>query len=114
MASLTPRLLSAYASTFEAYPAPPPRRSSTTSTTTTSPPAASPTSERRASTPAAMTANLHSVRTRSLGGPLSAGVIFERDPLNPPSDDDIIIVTVRISKAKSERRNSFDDPLPDR
>lgn len=28
------------------------------------------------------------------------------------SDDDIIIITVKITK--KERRNSFDDPLPDR
>lgn len=52
------------------------------------------------------------IRTRSIGGPLSAGVVFERDPNAVPSDDDIIIVTVKISK--KIRRNSYDDPLPDR
>jgi hypothetical protein len=46
------------------------------------------------------------------GGYLSTGVISERDPSSPPSDDDIIIVTVRLSR--KERRNSYDDPLPDR
>jgi hypothetical protein len=55
---------------------------------------------------------LHPVRTRSVGGPLSAGVVFERDPASPPTDEDIIIVTVRVSR--KERRNSFDEPLPDR
>lgn len=52
------------------------------------------------------------VRTRSVGGLLSAGVVFERDPNAVPSDDDIIIVTVKVSK--KIRRNSYDDPLPER
>jgi hypothetical protein len=39
-------------------------------------------------------------------------VIFERDPASPPTDEDIIIVTVRVSQ--KERRNSFNEPLPDR
>jgi hypothetical protein len=68
--------------------------------------------ERRGSTPDAWHSTLYPVRTRSLGGYLSAGVISERDPSSPPSDDDIIIVTVRLSR--KERRNSYDDPLPDR
>lgn len=113
MVSLTPRLMSTYAAAFECYPPPPVRRSSTT---TSSPTSTSPQEERRASIPGSQappTPTLHGVRTRSIGGPLCAGVIFERDPLNPPCDDDIIIVTVRVTK-KAERRNSFDDPLPDR
>lgn len=52
------------------------------------------------------------IRTRSVGGLLSAGVVFERDPNAVPSDDDIIIVTVKVSK--KVRRNSYDDPLPER
>jgi len=55
---------------------------------------------------------LHPARTRSVGGFLSADVIFERDPASPPTDEDIIIVTVRVSQ--KERRNSFNEPLPDR
>lgn len=108
MDSIANRLASTYAPF--ATP-PPPRRSSTTTTMPQSTP--SPDRERRSSTPST-THNLalNPVRTRSLGGFLSAGVIFERDPTNPPSDDDIIIVTVRVTKKL--RRNSFDDPLPDR
>lgn len=56
--------------------------------------------------------SVSTIRTRSIGGPLSAGVVFERDPNAVPSDDDIIIVTVKISK--KIRRNSYDDPLPER
>lgn len=100
----------AYASTYAPFAtSPPPRRSSTTAMPQSTP---SPDRERRSSTPSTHNAALNPVRTRSLGGFLSAGVIFERDPTNPPSDDDIIIVTVRVTKKL--RRNSFDDPLPDR
>lgn len=106
MEPLHSRIMSSYAAAYDNFP-PPPRRSSTTST---SPP--SPQEGRRASLPTHQP-TLHSVRTRSVGGFLSAGVIFERDPANPPSDDDIIIVTVRVTK-KQQRRDSFDDPLPDR
>lgn len=96
-----------------------PRRASTTTTTsltpkndTTMPAAVEET--RRASNPNSNShvPALHPVRTRSVGGFLSAGVIFERDPASPPTDEDIIIVTVRISR--KERRKSFDEPLPDR
>jgi hypothetical protein len=69
-------------------------------------------SERRGSSPTVHNQTLYPVRTRSVGGWLSAAVVFERDPANPPTDEDIIIVTVRLSK--KQRRNSYDDPLPDR
>jgi hypothetical protein len=107
-----------YANAHAPYiPATPPRASSTTSAspnnnTTTMP---TQTETRRASTPNnnnSHTPSLHAVRTRSIGGPPSAGVIFERDPASPPTDKDIIIVTVRVSR--KARRNSFDEPLPDR
>ena len=69
--------------------------------------------ERRGSTPTVHGQTLYPVRTRSVGGPLSAAVVFERDPAaSPPTDEDIIIVTVRLSR--KQRRNSYDDPLPDR
>jgi hypothetical protein len=68
--------------------------------------------ERRGSTPTIHHQTLYPVRTRSVGGFFSANVIFERDPACPPTDEDIIIVTVRLSR--KQRRNSFDDPLPDR
>ena len=68
--------------------------------------------ERRGSTPTAHNQTLYPVRTRSVGGPLSAAVVFERDPTSPPTDEDIIIVTVRLSR--KQRQNSYDDPLPDR
>lgn len=36
-------------------------------------------------------------RTHSIPGPFNAGVIFERDyDLSPPTDDEIIIATVRV------------------
>lgn len=61
-----------------------------------------------------MNPGLYPVRTRSLGGALSAAVVFERDPSNQfeQHPDNIIIVTVKLSR--KERRNSFDDPLPER
>jgi hypothetical protein len=106
-----------YANAHAPYiPATPHRASTTTSAspnnnTTTMP---TQTETRRASTPNnnSHTPSLHAVRTRSIGGPPSAGVIFERDPASPPTDKDIIIVTVRVSR--KARRNSFDEPLPDR
>jgi hypothetical protein len=110
-------LAASYASAHAPYiPASPRRPSTTTSpspnntTTATMPTQTEP---HRASNPNNNhNPSLHPVRTRSIGGPLSAAVIFERDPASPPTDEDIIIVTVRISR--KERRNSFDEPLPDR
>jgi len=113
MDSISNHLAVSYARGYAPYiPATTPHRASTDNNTTT---AAMPSTEgtRRASNPSnTHTASLHPVRTRSVGGFLSAGVIFERDPTSPPTDEDIIIVTVRISR--KERRNSFDEPLPDR
>jgi hypothetical protein len=115
-------LAASYTSAHAPYyiPPTPPRASTTTSTSPTNTTATTmptQTETRRASTPNnnnnSHTPSLHAVRTRSIGGPLSAGVIFERgDPASPPTDEDIIIVTVRISR--KARRNSFDEPLPDR
>ena len=81
-------------------------------TTTTSPPPPKDAikESRRASNPNSSTPALHPARTRSVGGLLSADVIFERDPASPPTDEDIIIVTVRISHKGG--RNTFDEPLP--
>lgn len=121
MDSINPRLISSYAAAYDTFPPPPPRRSSTTSTmppaTTSSlpPPPLSPQQEDDSRPPSpSHQARLYGVRTRSVGGWLSSGVIFERDAMHPPRDDDIIIVTVRVSKNNPTRRNSYDDPLPDR
>jgi len=54
-------------------------------------------------------------RTRSIGGPFSSGVYFERQiDLSPPNDDEIIIATVRVTN--SFRRASIEgcDELPSR
>jgi len=114
MDSIGQRLTTAYASAYAPFIPAPPRRSSTTSTVTSTMPSQSPPEdrERRGSTPAANQQTLYPVRTRSVGGFFSTNVIFERDPAHPPTDEDIIIVTVRLSR--KQRRNSFDDPLPDR
>lgn len=48
--------------------------------------------------------------TRSV--PFASGVTFEWSPNKPRSPDDIIIVSVRVNTLG--RRNSFDDPLPER
>jgi hypothetical protein len=117
MDSIHQRLTTAYAGAYAPFIPPPARRASTTAATSTStvpnqsdsPPEDR---ERRGSTPNSYHQTLYPVRTRSVGGFLSAGVIFERDPTSPPTDEDIIIVTVRLSK--KQRRNSYDDPLPDR
>jgi hypothetical protein len=117
MDSIHQRLTTAYAGAYAPFIPPPPRRASTTAAISTSavpnqsesPPEDR---ERRGSTPNTYHQTLYPVRTRSVGGFLSAGVIFERDPTSPPTDEDIIIVTVRLSR--KERRNSYDDPLPDR
>ncbi|EME43178.1 hypothetical protein DOTSEDRAFT_72532 [Dothistroma septosporum NZE10] len=52
------------------------------------------------------------VRTRSIGGFGNSGVVFERDA--PPTDDDVIIVTVRLSN--KFRKSSVDgaSDLPSR
>jgi hypothetical protein len=55
---------------------------------------------------------LHPVRTRSVGGSSSADVSLERDSTSSSTDEDIIIVVVRLSK--KQRRNPFNDTLPDR
>jgi hypothetical protein len=120
MDSIHQRLTTAYAGAYAPFMPPHPRRASTTAATSTStmpnqsdsPPEAAEDRERRGSTPSAYRQTLYPVRTRSIGGFLSAGVIFERDPTSPPTDEDIIIVTVRLSR--KQRRNSYDDPLPDR
>jgi hypothetical protein len=120
MDSIHQRLTTAYAGAYAPFMPAPPRRASTTAATSTSampnqpdsPPEAAEDRERRGSTPSSYHQTLYPVRTRSIGGFLSAGVIFERDPTSPPRDEDIIIVTVRLSR--KQRRNSFDDPLPDR
>lgn len=52
------------------------------------------------------------VRTRSSPSPTAAGEAAERDPNAPQSDEDIIMVTVRLSN--KVRRGSYDDPLPER
>lgn len=54
-------------------------------------------------------------RTRSIGGPFSSGVYFERQiDLSPPNDDEIIIATVRVTN--SFRRASIEgcNELPSR
>lgn len=99
----------AYAGAYAPYIPAPPRRASTTTATNSTP---SQDSSRRDSVPDTYSESLYPVRTRSIGGYLCSGVVFERDPTSPPKDEDIIIVTVRLSK--KQRRNSFDDPLPDR
>jgi hypothetical protein len=114
MDSIHQRLTTTYASAYAPFIPPPPRRASTAAAATSTMPSQSPPEdrERRGSTPNIHHQTLYPVRTRSVGGFFSANVIFERDPASPPTDEDIIIVTVRLSK--KERRNSFDDPLPDR
>lgn len=114
MDSIHQRLTTAYASAYAPFVPPPPRRASTTAATTSAMPSQSPSEdrERRGSTPTVHNHTLYPVRTRSVGGWLSSAVVFERDPASPPTDEDIIIVTVRLSK--KQRRNSYDDPLPDR
>lgn len=114
MDSIGQRLTTAYASAYAPFVPAPPRRASTTATTTSTMPSQSPAGdgERRGSMPTVHNQTLYPVRTRSVGGWLSAAVVFERDPASPPTDEDIIIVTVRLSK--KQRRNSYDDPLPDR
>lgn len=103
----------AYAGAYAPYiPAPPRRASTTTATNSTPSQLSAEDGSRRGSVPDAYSQSLYPVRTRSIGGYLCSGVVFERDPTSPPKDEDIIIVTVRLSK--KQRRNSFDDPLPDR
>lgn len=45
--------------------------------------------------------SLPGYRTRSVGGPFGAGVVFERVVTNdePPNEDEVIIVTVRVSNS---------------
>ena len=115
MDSIHQRLSTAYASAYAPFVPPPPRRASTIAVATSTMPSQSPQEdrERRGSSPTVHNQTLYPVRTRSVGGPLSAAVVFERDPAaSPPTDEDIIIVTVRLSR--KQRRNSYDDPLPDR
>lgn len=50
--------------------------------------------------------------TRSV--PFGHGVTFEWNSALPSSPDDIIIVTVRTNQLGLSRRQSFDDPLPER
>ena len=59
--------------------------------------------------------NVVAYRTRSIGGPFSAGVTFERYiDLSPPTDDEIIIATVRVTN--NFRRASVEgcEELPSR
>ena len=115
MGAIQDRLAVSYARAYAPYipttiPTSPKNMTTATNPTTTMP---AQEKTRRASNPSdSHTPALHSVRTRSVGGFLSAGVVFERDPVSPPTDEDLIIVTVRISR--KGRRNSFDEPLPDR
>lgn len=102
----------AYAGAYAPYIPAPPRRASTTATTSTHNQTPPEDGSRRGSVPDTYSQTLYPVRTRSIGGYLCSGVVFERDPTSPPKDEDIIIVTVRLSK--KQRRDSFDDPLPDR
>jgi hypothetical protein len=44
--------------------------------------------------------------------PFGSGVTFQWNPNRPRSPDDIIIVSVRVNTLG--RRQSFDDPLPER
>lgn len=105
-------LTTAYAGAYAPYIPAPPRRASTTATNATPSQLSPEDGSRRGSVPDSYAQNLYPVRTRSIGGYLCSGVVFERDPTSPPKDEDIIIVTVRLSK--KQRRDSFDDPLPDR
>ncbi|GAB7360189.1 hypothetical protein MBLNU230_g7951t1 [Neophaeotheca triangularis] len=53
----------------------------------------------------------HAVRTRSLGGP-NGGIIYERAEVIPPTDDDIVIVNVRLTdKLRRSSAGSFSDEL---
>lgn len=52
----------------------------------------------------------HAVRTRSLG--YGGGVIYERAEVIPPTDDDIVIVNVRLSdKLRRDSEGSFSEEL---
>lgn len=57
-----------------------------------------------------------SIRTRSVGGAFGAAgaVIFERSPDHVPSDDDIIIVTVRLRNSFRKLSADGADDLPSR
>jgi hypothetical protein len=68
--------------------------------------------ERRGSTLNDHHQTLYPARVRSVEGFTRADVTFERDPVSPPTDDNIIIAVVRLSRR--QRLSSFDDPLPDR
>jgi hypothetical protein len=54
--------------------------------------------------------NASQLSTRSV--PFGSGVTFEWNSNKPRSPEDIIIVTVRVNT--QGRRQSFDDPLPER
>jgi hypothetical protein len=54
-------------------------------------------------------------RTRSIGGPFSTGVYFERQiDLSPPNDEEIIIATVRVTNSFRRASVSENSELPER